>query len=315
MEYISNGSSNQNPTRNPNKKAQNLSNISFTPPSPILLFAATISKQVIQTFQISSSHPLHPSEAASTSSSGSGKAEWPSKGSSTENSHKKLIFSQTFGFFATIPRSHFHSHTLQPSKLHSSNPVLTPIPSKRALHTLANNPYSSNTQPHTHTIQANNLDSSKTHPDTHTTKPAPAPFKPHPHNLITKTKTSFTLISSPRSPNLILPTMPFKQLSYILTTPKFEPLIDLTLSLIAYNILARALYLGLISIAWLWLSCNHINAISDRRKDLIEWITLSLWTVRFLLRYRRHLMCVAHWLCPLFPQPFEACLCCWRSVE
>ena len=120
-------------------------------------------------------------------------------------------------------------------------------------------------------------------------------------------------MSPPRPSNSTLPATTLKQVAYILSTQKFEPLVDLAFSLIGYNIFAHTVYLGLVLITWYLF--DHPGALPDSRKDIINFITLSLWTLRFLLRFRRHLLCVFYWFWPLSPEPFDACLYCWRAVD
>ena len=115
--------------------------------------------------------------------------------------------------------------------------------------------------------------------------------------------------------------MPSKQAIHEFMMPLFELLTDLALSFIGYYGLVLAFYLAAGTIAWVFFQAGwtfpQMSILPDWREDIIRWTVFSLWAIRFVLRWRRHVACswgclasILRWLSPLSPKPFDACLGC-----
>ena len=95
--------------------------------------------------------------------------------------------------------------------------------------------------------------------------------------------------------------MPSKQA--LLATIKFSSdlLLDLVLSFIGYYALVYVLHLSVGAIASVffqpcWTSHQTATFISWRN-DIMTWTVLSLWAVRFVFRWRKHLACPWRYCC------------------
>ena len=136
-----------------------------------------------------------------------------------------------------------------------------------------------------------------------------------------------------------------------LTTIMFscDLILDLVLSFMGYCALVYVLQLPVGTIASnffqpSWTS-HQTATFSNWRNDIMTWTVLSLWAIRFLLRWRKHLACpwrciasilqvvlrwrwrrnlacpwrylarFLRWLYPLSPKPIEACLWCTTGMH
>ena len=114
-------------------------------------------------------------------------------------------------------------------------------------------------------------------------------------------------------------TMPSKQTFHALTASTCEILTDLTCSLIGYYILIHTLYSGIGTIVW---AIFHTHWTYDQtdlspgwHEDIIRGTVLSLWGLRFALRWRGHLVCFLRWMSPLWPEAVGLCACCGIAVR
>ena len=141
--------------------------------------------------------------------------------------------------------------------------------------------------------------------------------------------------------------MPSKQAFLATIMFSFDLILDLVLSFIGYCAFVYVLQLpvGIIASNFFqpsWTS-HQTATFSNWRNDMMTWTVLSLWAVRFVLRWRKHLACpwkslasilqivlqwrrylacpwryiasILRWLYPLSPKPIEACLWCTTGMH
>ena len=141
--------------------------------------------------------------------------------------------------------------------------------------------------------------------------------------------------------------IPPKKKFHAIIVSSSDLLLDLVLSFIGYYALVYVLHLSVGAIASVFFqpgSTSHQTAtFFKQRNEIMTWSVLSLWAVRFVLRWRKHLACpwryvasilrvvlrwrrhlaclwryvasILRWLDPLSPKPIEACLWCLTATH
>jgi len=102
----------------------------------------------------------------------------------------------------------------------------------------------------------------------------------------------------------------------VVTTAKpfLRPFKDLLLSWMAYLLLTTFLTWAIGDIVWLiyahgW-DDHDVNVFYTQRLNSRNTMFQTLYVLRILLRWRRHLPCILHWLSPWSAEQHASCLLC-----